>query len=464
VRKQLVKTTVGLALATTVVAGVFVAGSATTPASAQDQARKPAAAQAQKKATVKVWDVQYFPRQSGSAGALGRAMELIDKAFMKKYPNVKVDHVGVPGSQFITSMRTFVASRKGPDVVTNGGGAFPVNSGFAKAMRPMYDLLTKQQKIELSPYLEDEGIGDEAHYAVPVQAHVYMFYYNKAMFAKAGIKQPPQTFQALLSACTALKNAGITPISNGWAGTGGNIPWNYGIASQVLSRSALIAWANRKIGWNDARFARGLGYLQQLASAGCFGDRATAATQADTEGISAFQGGRGAMLFWNVLDTSTFGAPVGGVNNVGVFAFPKVPTSVYPAGTPDSGYNANWSLMNYSKNCRAAWNYISFTLSKEAQAIMWRVGRTLPVNRFVKVKGSNPVENGILALAANKYGHTGIGATMSAQEAALQERLLPLLINGSLSPENMVSQMQAERDKLEPLAAPGPLPKPPPCK
>jgi ABC-type glycerol-3-phosphate transport system substrate-binding protein len=291
-----------------------------------------------------------------------------------------------------------------------------------------------------------------------------MFYYNKAMFRKAGIAAPPQSFQELLSDCDALKKQGITPIVNGWSGTGGTIPWNYGIASQVLSPYGLIAWANRKIGWNDPRFLQGLTYLQQMASAGCFGDRATAATTADTEGVSAFQGGRGAMLFWNVLDTSTFGSAVGGVGNVGVFAFPRVPTSAYPAGTPDSGYNANWSLMNYSKNCRVAWNYISFTLSKQAQEIMWRVGRTLPVNRLVKVKGSNAVEDGILGLAANKYGHTGIGATMSAQEAALQERLAPLLIAGSLSPADMVSQMQAERDKLEPLPAPGPLPKPPPCK
>jgi multiple sugar transport system substrate-binding protein len=451
--KHLVRNMMGLALVAAIAAGAIIA-----PAVAEAKPAKKADT-----VTVKVWDVQYFPKQSGSAGALGRAMQQIDKAFMKKYPTIKVDHVGVPGAQFITQMRTFVASRKGPDVVTDGGGSFPQSSGFSKAMRPMYDLLTKQQKTELSPYLNDEGIGDEAHYAIPVQAHVYLFYYNKAMFKKAGIAGPPQTLQDLLSDCAALKNIGVTPISNGWAGSGGSIPWNYGIASQVLSKQALAAWASRGIGWTDPRFATGLGYLQQLAAAGCFGDRATAATTADTDGVSAFQGGRGAMLFWNVLASNTFGSPVGGITNIGTFAFPKTPTSAYPVGTPDSGYNANWSLMNYSKHCRAAWTYISFTLSQQAQAIMWRVGRTLPVNRFVKVNGANQVEKGILGLAANTYGHTGIGAAMSAQEAALQERLLPSLISGSLSPADMVSQMQAERDGLDPLPPAKALPKPPAC-
>lgn len=450
--RRIIGLTVG-ALALAAALSMVVAASAATSNSARQS----------KQITLKIWDVQYFPKQSGSAGALGRAMEQIDKAFMKKYPNVKVNHIGVPGAQFITQMRAFVASRSGPDVVTNGGGSFPVNSGFAKAMRPMYDLLTKQQKKELGTYLTGEGIGDEAHYAIPVQAHVYLFYYNKALFSKAGINSAPLTFANLLDDCVTLKKAGITPITNGFGGSGGNIPWNYGVASQVLSPVGLAAWGQRSIGWNDPRFLQGMTYMQQMAAAGCFGDRATAATAADTDGVSAFQGGRGAMLFWNVLDTSTFGA-AGGVNNIGTFAFPRVPTSAYPVGTPDSGYNANWSLMSYTKHCRVAWNYISFTVSKQAQQIMWNVGRTLPVNQLVKVKASNPVEKGILDLAANKFGHTGIGATMSAQEDALQKQLLPLVISGQLSPENMVSQMQAERAKLGPPNEKQPLPKPPPCK
>jgi raffinose/stachyose/melibiose transport system substrate-binding protein len=278
VKKHLVRPTVGIALGAAIAATAFAPAAGATPARA--------AAKGGEQVTLRVWDVQYFPKQSGSAGALGKAMLQIDKAFMRKYPGVKVNHVGVPGSQFITQMRTFVASRKGPDVVTNGGGAFPVNSGFAKAMRPMYDLLTKQQKLELSPYLQDEGIGDEGHYSVPVQAHVYLFYYNKAMFAKAGIAAPPKTWGELLNACAALRRQGITPIVNGWSGTAGNEPWNYGIASQVLSRQALIDWANLKIGWNDPRFLQGLTYLQQLAASGCVGDRQTAAQTTDTDGVS----------------------------------------------------------------------------------------------------------------------------------------------------------------------------------
>jgi ABC-type glycerol-3-phosphate transport system substrate-binding protein len=420
-----------------------------------------ATAAQEKKVTLNIWDVQYFPKQPGSAGALGRALLASDKLFMKQNPNVIVKHVGVPGSQFITSMQTFVASRKGPDVVTNGGGSFPQVSGFSKAMVPMYNLITKQMRLDMGNQLLAEGIGDEPHYAIPVQSHVYLMYYNKAMFAKAGITSIPQTLSQLLSACTKLKDSGVdTPITNGFAGSAGQELWHYAMGSQVLSNSGLRAWSQRKIGWTDPRIAPGLQYLQTMAAQGCFGDRATAAARQATEGLSAFEGGRGAMVFWNVIDTKELGAPVGGVKGVGTFAFPRVPTSVYPAGTPDSGYNANWSIMNYSKNICIAWKYVEFSVGRVAQRLMWNIGRTLTNNGAVKVKGSNPVEKGIQALAANTYGQTGPGATTSAQESSALERQLALLISGSISPGDLVSQLQSVRDGLDPLPPQGKLPKP----
>src|SRR5579859_3439341 len=119
------------------------------------------------KVTLHVWDVFYFPKQAGSAGAVGRAELAIDRAFMKKYPNVIVSHEGVPGNDFFTDIRKFVASRQGPDIITNGGSSFSANQGLTKALYPMYKLITPQMKAELAGYLKGEGIGDEAHYSIP---------------------------------------------------------------------------------------------------------------------------------------------------------------------------------------------------------------------------------------------------------------------------------------------------------
>ena len=424
---------------------------------------RPAASQLSNgKITISVWDPLYFPKQSGQIGAVGRAESLMDKAFEQAYPNIHVNHIGFDGSQFITGMRQFVTSHKGPDIVTDGGGSFPQTAGFAEGLRPMYDLLTPQLKKQLTPYLQGEGIGDAAHYSIPILGSVYTFYYNKALFNKAGISGAPVTFEQLLSDCTALQKVGVTPITNGWSGSGGTIPWNYGITNQVLGPNGLTAWANRTLGWNDPRLVQGAKYLQQMAAQGCFGDRASAAVRTDADGASMFDGGRGAMLFYFLQDKSTFSA-IGGASNVGAFPFPRLPTSAYPAGTPDSGYDANWSMSKYTKHCRAAWNYISFFVSPKAQAILYKISGFLPVNNQVTVKASTPLDAQILKMAANKYGHHGIGATMSGQEATLQQQIAPELISGQLSPDSFISQMQTLRSTLPPLPAPGSVPKPSPC-
>lgn len=420
------------------------AASAGTPHAKARVAAAHTVKKASKKVSIEVWDVQYFPKQSGSAGAFGKAEVKIDQAFEKKYPNIAVKHVGVPGSDFITDMREFVASKSGPDVVTNGGQTFPVTSGFAKAMRPMYDLITPTLKKQLGGYLVEESQGDPAHYAIPNEGNVHAVYYNKGYFHQAGIKTLPTTFTQLLSDCTALKSIGVTPIANGWSGPAGTILWNYGIMSQLFTQPQLTAWANLKLGWTASPFSQGLSDLQQMVSAGCFGDPATAATETDTDGLTAFQGGRGGMLFWNAIAPSTFTSPA----NIGVFALPKLPQSAYPAGTPDGGYNANWSLMSYSKHCLAAWDYISFNVGPQAQQIMWDVSKTLPVNNAVKLSGGNGIETELLKLATNKYLHTGIGGTMSAAEATLQQQLMPEVISGQLSASQFISQMSTERSTV----------------
>lgn len=413
------------------------------------------------KLTLKIWDIFYFPKQAGAAGALGRAEKKIDTLYMKKYPQVTVKHVGVPGTDFFTDLRKFVASRQGPDVVTNGGGSFSANQGFIKALYPMYKLITPKMKQQIGPYLKGESIGDAAHYSIPNVAGVYAFYYNKALFAKAGIKAAPTSFTSLLGDCHKLSAAGITPISNGFTGLAGDDLFYYGTSSLMLNAKQLVKWANFKIGWTQPQIVSALKAIDTMAAANCFGNRANAATVSDTDGQSAFMGGRGAMLFSSNLGSASFKGQLP-VSRIGVFAFPHISGAPWPSGTPDSGYNGNWSIMNYTKVCRAAWNYIAFYDTPRSQAIQWKVGGLLPINTAAKVRASNALDGGLLKLAANKYGHHGVGATISSPEAGTLGHLMPELVAGSLAPTQLASQMQTSRSTVHPTPATK-LPKPPPC-
>lgn len=63
-------------------------------------------------------------------------------------------------------------------------------------------------------------------------------YYNKTMFAKAGITKPPADFDEFLSVCERLKQAGFTPImwNGGFPNMLGNGPFSFGFANNVVAQ------------------------------------------------------------------------------------------------------------------------------------------------------------------------------------------------------------------------------------
>ncbi len=58
-------------------------------------------------------------------------------------------------------------------------------------------------------------IDNRGLYGAPLGMNVEGFWYNKALFEKAGIAEAPETWDELLAACEKLKSAGIVPIVQG---------------------------------------------------------------------------------------------------------------------------------------------------------------------------------------------------------------------------------------------------------
>ena len=54
-----------------------------------------------------------------------------------------------------------------------------------------------------------------ASVVMPLENQFYIGFYNKALFAKAGLSGPPTTWSELYDACAKLKAKGITPMMYG---------------------------------------------------------------------------------------------------------------------------------------------------------------------------------------------------------------------------------------------------------
>lgn len=88
-----------------------------------------------------------------------------------------------------------------------------VAAGLVANIGEIFDAIGVTDKF-LPFALDYERFDDGSLWLIPFEANVEYFYYHKDMFEKAGIS-PPETIDGLLQACTALKGAGLTPISVG---------------------------------------------------------------------------------------------------------------------------------------------------------------------------------------------------------------------------------------------------------
>ena len=114
---------------------------------------------------------------------------------------------------------TLAASNDLPD-------AFAYESGT-----PLLTLIENDKVLNVSEALEELGVADkidagayafltgivgtEDLYDLPLGLNIEGFWYNKALFAEAGIENPPTTWDEMLDDCEKLMAAGIQPFAVG---------------------------------------------------------------------------------------------------------------------------------------------------------------------------------------------------------------------------------------------------------
>lgn len=144
--------------------------------------------------------------------------------FNKKYEGkIKVEIEEIPGDQaYVDKMKVLLSANELPDLVYAGG----------------YNLLDpaleRNAVIDLTPYLDanpewkalfDEqdlefNSRDSKIYSLPEEKQIIGYYYNKALFKKANINEPPKTWDEFFEDCEKLKAAGIVPLSMDTADSG----------------------------------------------------------------------------------------------------------------------------------------------------------------------------------------------------------------------------------------------------
>lgn len=246
------------------------------------------------------------------------------KEYQALHPGVVIKNVPIENEAYKARLTTLNQSGKTPDIFTTWGGGVlkqQVDAGLAKdvsdEVAPWIGMMTP---ASLQAY-QFEG----RTYAVPADIGMVGFWYNKALFAKAGITAPPTTWSGFLDDVGKLKAAGITPIAlAGKEKWPGHYYWAY-LAMRIAGLDALEqAAADHEFG--GPGFVEAGRRLKELVDLAPFQKGFLGASYNTPDGQAATMGnGKAAMELmgqWAPVVQKEAGKDLG--DDLGFFPFPAV--------------------------------------------------------------------------------------------------------------------------------------------
>ena len=157
----------------------------------------------------KVTFLHYF------SGTLAGGIDALVATFNANNPKYELTHTPADHESFKTSIQVMLSGGNPPDLFSYWAGArvqFVVDAG---RLEPIDDVFEKNGLNTLFSAAVNQGCAyNGKKYFLPLTQHFVAFFYNKAVFEKAGVT-PPKTWEEFLAACEKLKKAGVAPIALG---------------------------------------------------------------------------------------------------------------------------------------------------------------------------------------------------------------------------------------------------------
>lgn len=428
-----------LVLATALMAACGSSNSGDTSSTTGDSTTSTAAVEG----TITVWDWQY------ESPAWGKALKQLDEEFMEKYPEVTVKHVGQPFENYNALIQSAFTARSGPDVVM----FLPAGTGvlnWTKSLVSLNDRISDEMRNELVGWevVSEEFDPEKDIYGVPIGIQGNVFWYNKALFRKAGLdpEKPPTTYDELVEACETLKQAGIVPLGGGNKEGYENDWWFTALWGGVATKEEAFELAAGEMSWTDPNVVEVTQKYIDLVEDGFF-PPAYSSTPLFTDAVDEFTAGEAAMFLGLATSDASWpqfypelGEDLGYFQPIGISG-PK--PNFLPA---DAG--VTWSITDFSDNQDAAWAYAEFMASPRAAEVQYEVGGVLPNNVNAVVPSDAPeVVQGILEdYRNNPLGYPPHGL-WKVDVSVSHQRELTLVVDGDKSVEEALNAVQDAQDR-----------------
>lgn len=253
-------------------------------------------------------------------------------AFNSTQSAVKASMQTFVNDPYKQKLQTAVGSPEAPDVFLNWGGGNLSTYVQAGDVSDLSSVLAADPtwKSSFLPSVLAGGEIDGKYYGVPMEGvqPVSMFY-NKSVFAKAGISAAPTTWPQLLSDVATLKAHGVIPIALGGSESWTELMWLEYLLDRIGGPSKFAAIAADKPGaWQDPAVLEALQDIVQLVDAGGFGTSYASVGQDDGAADALMSSGKAGMELmgsWEYAGQLSAAPSFVKNGDLGWAAFPTVP-------------------------------------------------------------------------------------------------------------------------------------------
>lgn len=340
----------------------------------------------QAKTVITILHVETDPRAVGIWNQIAADYE-------KTHPDVVVKFQYLENEAYKAKLPTMLQSSDRPDIIWSWGGGVmraQIEAGYLRPLGP--------KALAVLPGIVPADAAaydvDGKYYGLPALTTGVSFFYNKELFAKAGVDASQiKTWDDFLAAVKKIKAAGIIPIS---VGGGEKWPvhffWAYLAMREGGSNIVAQAEAGKNGGFAGPAFVEAGERLQELADLhpfqpGYIGTLALQAAGQFGDGKSAIQ----LMGDWLLSTQATNAADGKGlpVSDIGVFGFPVVANA--PGKATDELGGVNGWLMTKSAP-PAADDFLAFFFQPKYQREIAASGAYIPSLTGTSSAITNPVE------------------------------------------------------------------------
>ncbi|GLX00178.1 extracellular solute-binding protein [Microtetraspora sp. NBRC 16547] len=294
----------------------------------------------------------------------------------EKQTGIKVNVEVVPWSDLLNRILAATTSGQGPDVL-NIGNTWSASLQATGAFVPFDDAalaaLGGKERF-LGPSLAATGAAGQPPTAVPIYGMTYGLFYNKKMFADAGIDGPPKTWDELIADGKKLTRDGKWGLAVEGASVSENAHHAFIFGQQ---HGADLFDSSGKAQFDSPQQVAAVKQYIDLMAVRKIVNPGNAEYANGTEAIQDFVTGKAAMLMWQSIASSVKAAGVS-EDDFGLAPIPLPDPGA--GGRQVNGMVAgiNLAVFKHTKNSDAAMKFVAFMTGKEAQQTLNKAYGSLP--------------------------------------------------------------------------------------